>query len=206
MINRIDLIDDYKETGVLTMPLILDAQMAVIHCDEYGGKGNIREDRKAYYYDHLPTFRRVHIDFTTIDDAMRLAEIAVWFGRPDLATKEMVESSREFAQSWRPGAEFGLEMADTALKVYYHASDERGHRSDVDGLTCLLWGCAGRVLITIKDYLIPDVDLTLILDESSEYPRGGIQSLSGTKDQCLELLEKFRTVKHQFKPDSEVTI
>jgi hypothetical protein len=206
MLNRIDLIDAYKETGVLSMPLVLDAQMAVIHCDEYGGKGNIREDRKTYYYDHLPTFRRVHRDFTTIDPTMRLAEIAVWFGRPDVATWDTVEASRKFAQSWRPGAEFGLEMGETALKAYYDASIERGHRSHVDGLVCLLWGCAGRVLITIKDDLIPDLDLTLILDESSEYPRGGIQSLNGTKDQCLELLERFRTVKHQFNPDNEVTI
>jgi hypothetical protein len=206
MLNRIDLIDAYKETSVLSMPLVLDAQMAVIHCDEYGGKGGIREDRKTYYYDHLATFRRVHRDFATVDDAMRLAEIAVWFGRPDIATWDTVEASRKFAQSWRPGAEFGLEMGEIALKAYYDASDERGHRSIVDGLTCLLWGCAGRVLITIKDELESDVDLTLILDESSEYPRGGIQSLNGTRDHCLELLERFRTVKHQFKPDSEVTI
>jgi hypothetical protein len=206
MINRIDLIDAYEKDFILTMPLVMEAQLAVIHCDEYGGKGNIREERKTYYYDHLPTFRRVHRDFTIIDEAMRFAEIAVWFGRPDIATWDTVDASRRFAQSWRPGAEFGLEMGETALKAYYDASDERGHRSDVNGLVCLLGGCGGRVLITITDEGWPDVDLTLILDESSEYPRGGIQSLNGTKDQCLELLERFRTVKHRFKPDNEVTI
>jgi hypothetical protein len=205
MIDRIDLIDAYKGAGILTTPLVLDALLAVIHCDEYDGKGNIREERKTYYYDHLPIFRRVYRDITTIDATMRLAEIAVWFGRPDIATWDTVEASRKFAQSWRPGAEFGLEMGETALKAYYDASNERGHRSDVDGFVCLLWGGGGRVLITIKDELIPDVDLTIILDESSECPRGGIQSINGSKDQCLDLLERFRTVKHQFKPDTGVT-
>lgn len=54
-----------------------------------------------------------------------------------------------------------------------------------------VWGSAGRVLITVQKPGTGDGEphVTMIFDESADYPRAGIQGYYGTQDEALELME-----------------
>ena len=83
------------------------------------------------------------------------------------------------------------------LQRYYRDSPERGHSAVVGGIEILVWGCAGRVVMTIngKDA----EDLSVIFDETSEEPRAGRQGIHATKEQAVGLLEFLTTRSAEFK-------
>lgn len=101
------------------------------------------------------------------------------------------EEIRKCAKDW----EYKIWLGQ--LQEFYRNTDIRGFRGDGEGFTVLLWGCAGRVLVTIQDALAfdnPDAEfgganITLIFDETSKEARGGVQSLCATKDEALALLK-----------------
>lgn len=80
----------------------------------------------------------------------------------------------------------------------------------------LLWGSAGRVLLTLEDSLLQGdplarydgATLTLIFDEDSPAARGGIQSLAATADEAerllLDAMAHFRV--DLFAANKEVTV
>ncbi len=156
-------------------------------------------------------------DSDELEDVARRCEIAVWFGRKDLATADEVKRSHEYSQSiecFRGTGDFGLTPGEHSLQAYYRGSDARGHESVHPDFKAMLWGCAGRALLTIEgrvagqseDDDVPSI--TLIFDETAVHPRGGIQSMSGTKPELIDLLAKATVWLDgtTFRPNEHVTI
>lgn len=79
-------------------------------------------------------------------------------------------------------------------------------------LKVLMGGSAGRVLITIQDRFPqghPDsiyggASVTIIFDESSPYPRGGVQNQCGTRDEVVGLIQACIDDMPALIPDSDV--
>lgn len=100
------------------------------------------------------------------------------------------------------------------IQKYYNDSTDRGHSAKGDGFKALLWGCAGRVLLTLQDLYAQDnpkskfggAKVTMIFDETATVARGGIQSYIGTKDEVLGLLRAATVTELRFKPDKKVNI
>jgi hypothetical protein len=96
---------------------------------------------------------------------------------------------------------FQSEVWDSYLGKYYKDSDNRGHSTKVGDTKILMWGSAGRVLITLENGLD---NVTMIFCES-EVMRGGIQGIYATKENAIELI-KTATIKNlEFKRDDEVS-
>lgn len=73
------------------------------------------------------------------------------------------------------------------LKGYWHATRERGHAAQIPGLTVMLWGCAGRAMMTLLDPATK-ASVTVITDDSSSEPRMGTQGIDATREDALRLL------------------
>lgn len=212
---------NWHSTGELKTPLVLEAQSAVTYHDEFKDLSRLRPEYAELYRTHIETYRLVYKLYMEVDDAARMAEIAVWFGRPDRADKATVDASHKFAQQWLPsrhndGVEqsFGLDLGPNAVKAYYTASPAAGHSYKNDDFKILMLGSAGRVLVTVSDTR-PQSDplskfgganITLIYDDSSAHPRGGIQSHVGTQKELLGLIEAYRSPEVKFQPDEDVSI
>ncbi len=215
-------IDDFLTTGELRMSLVLNANSAVNYLQSLaeGRNGHFRKDYADAFRKNAAVYREVAAQFGQVNDAARLTEIAVWFGRPDRADAETVEASRQFSQQWlptRPGEpepDFGLTTWPGALQLYYREAVTTGNSFTTPDFKAMLMGSAGRVLLTVRDSRAsghPDAkfdgaNITLIFDEDAKHPRGGIQSLCGTKSECLGLLKALRdSYPMNFKPDREVS-
>lgn len=94
------------------------------------------------------------------------------------------------------------------LQSYYRKSDGRGHIAVVNGVEVLVWGCAGRVVMTINGKA--GEDLSVIFDEMSEEPRAGRQGIHATKDQAIKLLDFVTANSSDFqaaiKPNDSVSM
>lgn len=105
----------------------------------------------------------------------------------------------------------------TYLKQYWKNSSARGHIYNYMDNTVMMWGCAGRVLITAETaagsitMIFSDYDPAKA-DEFTkkccpETPRGGIQGIAATKETAIAILKdltKLRKIK--FSPDEKVTM
>jgi len=91
------------------------------------------------------------------------------------------------------------------LQDYYSASEHRGHKARIGDVEVLVWGCAGRVMMTINR---GEASVTAIFNETSETPRGGLHGLDATKEQALSMLADVTTHPAAFRaaiaPDAEV--
>lgn len=95
------------------------------------------------------------------------------------------------------------------LKDYWHATRERGHEANISGLDLLLWGCAGRAVMTIRDPATK-VSVTAITDDSSSAPCMGIQGIDATREDALRLLtlayDRTEDLRVALRPDSSVKL
>lgn len=100
------------------------------------------------------------------------------------------------------------------LKPYYEASDKRGHCGETEYFKVLLWGSAGRVLLTIQDCYSKQNKkskfhgawITLIFSESSLVPIGGIQALCATKDEAIGLIKACIECLPDMQPNNNVIL
>lgn len=74
------------------------------------------------------------------------------------------------------------------LKRYYNASNLRGHSGIINGVQVLMWGSAGRVLITLGREGSRTPSLTLIGTDGVGDSLG-IQGITATKEEALSLLQ-----------------
>jgi hypothetical protein len=210
-------ITEYEQKGgELTIRLVTDAQSAVMWIDQFKEPHRLQPVYATVYQQNIGFYRRVFADYQEVETAARLAEIAVWFGRPDRADLATVEASNKFAQRLPTdkGQDFGLKPGPKAVQTYCKRTTKRGHSYTHSDFKVLLWGSAGRVLLTIQDGRLQSdpkarfggANLTLIFDEDSTHPRGGIQSMAGTKQECLNLIQALRECDLVFVPDPAVGI
>jgi hypothetical protein len=104
------------------------------------------------------------------------------------------------------------------LKKYWNDSSARGHKYNSKNCTVMMWGCAGRVLITAEE---PAGNVTMIFSDydyskADEWtkqccgdtkPRGGIQGICATKEVAVAIMEDLIKIKKiKFSPDDKVTM
>lgn len=93
------------------------------------------------------------------------------------------------------------------MKTYWNDAVTRGHRSQIAGLDVLVWGCAGRVVITLQDPITND-SVTVITDESSDSSCMGIQGIDTTAPNAIRLLhfacDCTSDLKERIKADDKV--
>lgn len=92
------------------------------------------------------------------------------------------------------------------LKKYWNDTNERGHETKVGDIKVMMWGCAGRVLITAERN---DQSITMIFtDEKSQItPNGGQQGIDATTANAALIVEALRDAeKIEFHPEGAVTL
>lgn len=96
------------------------------------------------------------------------------------------------------------------LKKYWNDTDKRGHIADSRNCTIMMWGIAGRVLITAEQ---PGSDITMIFSDyvateedikknGNMTQRGGIQGIRATKDAAIFIMNeliKMKKIKFHLK-------
>jgi hypothetical protein len=90
------------------------------------------------------------------------------------------------------------------LKKYWNNTDQRGHEAKVGKIKLMLWGCAGRVLITAER---GTDDITMIFtDEKSQVTaNGGQQGIHGSQQAAMEVLQELVNAdKIKFKHNNNV--
>jgi len=142
-----------------------------------GAYDRVRPDVADFYRENEDTLKKVFSDMEEVETVMKEFEKSQWLG-------------------W--------------VQDYYNGTDIRGHSYKGDGFKALLWGCAGRVLVTLQgddDSKYKGDNITMIFDEDSKDPRGGIQGVYATKEHAINLIrDGMRMPKNSFQPDKEVTI
>jgi hypothetical protein len=214
----------WQENRELSSGLVSDALSATMYVDEYKDTSRLQRCYALLFERHIAVYREVMADYNEVDEACQLAEIAVWFGRPDRANMETKRAAREFGNQWhdryllqkegKTVPKFDLTPGPLATKTYYEKSPSASHSYTHADYKIMMCGSAGRVLVTIQDSRkqsdpeskFGGAILTVIYDESSDYPRGGIQSHVGTKKELLGLIEAYRSPELNFQPDSDVRI
>ncbi len=93
------------------------------------------------------------------------------------------------------------------IKKYWNKSDDRGHHFTLPSkAVAMMWGSAGRVLITLENKKA-DISMIFLDEESQLTPNGGIQGINATKDQAIALLtEAINMKKIDFTPKKSVTM
>ena len=89
------------------------------------------------------------------------------------------------------------------IKKYWNDTDLRGHEAKVGKIKVMLWGCAGRVLITAER----NADITMIFsdEKSQKTANGGQQGIHGSHKAVLEILQELVDAdKIKFKPNKDV--
>lgn len=101
---------------------------------------------------------------------------------------------------------FEREVWWPAVQNYYQISDRRGHKTRINGIDVLLWGSAGRVLITTED---ASSQVTLICIEDNPLGKSsmGVKSIEATADRAVEMIREVRLgyAANPFKSDDQVS-
>lgn len=112
---------------------------------------------------------------------------------------------------WKPTWQQYIDRRDKKPLQEFIASPRS---AKMDHLEVLMLGTAGRVLITVRDrYKQSDKRskyggawITMIFDESSPYPRGGLQGQCSTRDEGVGLLQAVIDNMPTLTPDSKVSV
>jgi hypothetical protein len=101
------------------------------------------------------------------------------------------------------------------IKKYWNDTDKRGHIADSSNCTIMMWGCAGRVLITAEQ---PGSSITMIFSDyvASEEDvknygnltqRGGIQGINAKKEDAILIMNELIEMKKiKFRPKESITM
>jgi len=102
------------------------------------------------------------------------------------------------------------------IKKYWNDTNERGHIADSRNCTIMMWGCAGRVLITAEqpgssitmifsDYVATEEDIKKYGDMFKQ--RGGIQGITAKKEDAIFIMKELNKMKKiKFHPKESVTM
>lgn len=200
-------VEEYEQTGLLTSGLTVLATLA--DCRK-GDTAHLREEVVRFYREKATILEKVMTAHQKIRRAAKLLEISLWLGRPDIA-----EDVTETVCSLRL-LQAVPDIPESALVKYYDRADKRGHHAHHPRLKVLLWGSAGRVLLTLQDKFgqgnpraaYDGAHLTLIFEEGARQANGGVHSLCGTEKECLAILRDAQAAAGAlvFLPDTYVRV
>lgn len=171
-----DRIAFYRKTGEVGSRLSIDAALAHYHLKEsdLGEEKSLEGLRK----DVAHFYKKYKKDLLEIHGAAE-------------KTHELI---RQFeAKHWLP-----------YLKKYYIDADMRGHEAKVGKVKVLMWGIAGRVMLTLSR---GDDDISLIFtdEESQTTPNGGQQGINCSHKSAQEMIQTLIDAKKiEFKVNKEV--
>lgn len=98
------------------------------------------------------------------------------------------------------------------IRKYWKDTTSRGHITEIGDIKVMMWGCAGRVMITAEN---KEGSVTMIFSDEVQSAdsiewgrtRGGIQGFSTTADNALQMLKSLvQSDKIEFRVDDEVTM
>jgi len=182
--DQSDRIHAYKTTGEMSSRLVTEAVLCDMHWNEFGGESKRLRDTVRAYYTN-------HKDV--------LLEVAE-------KNKKITARAREWEEKNWIGAD--------KLQGFYQKSPARGHSVETETYKALLWGSAGRVLLTLQDRYpqgnpnskFGGAWITLIFDEDSPECRGGVQGYCATFDEAMGLLNAAFDKFPKMKQDDEVRL
>jgi hypothetical protein len=130
-------------------------------------------------------------------------DVVMFYYRHEETLREIASKNRQIVQKAR---ELGARLAE--LDRYYQASDKRGHSGETDTYKALLWGSAGRVLLTLQDRERPGkfggAWVTLIFAEGDP-AKNGVHGYCGTFEEVMDLLSEATENFPEMKPNSDVS-
>lgn len=177
-----DCIQAYRDTKHVDSHLSLQACMAQYYFEQDAKLSGLRADARHFFLKYKK-------------DLLEIAD----------GTDKIKKLIQEFEEKhWLP-----------YLKKYWNDTDLRGHEAKVkttkltrgiNTIDLLMWGCAGRVLITIK---CNDQSLTMIFTDGKSQitPNGGQQGIEGKVNFIINMMEVLVEVKEiKFQPESSVKL
>lgn len=141
---------------------------------------------------------------------LRATSWAMWQANKD-ALLEIAANNDQIAARAR---EWEEKQWMGTLQALYRVGNSRGYSAEGDGYKAMMWGSAGRVLVTLQDLhhqghpqsKYGGAWITIIFDEDSPTPRGGVQGYCATLAEALALLNDSYNNLPQMVANSEVTI
>lgn len=92
------------------------------------------------------------------------------------------------------------------LQAYYKASPERGHCARAGAIEMLVWGAAGRVMITLGG---PGADVTILAPEDGDQ-HPGLQGIDARPSDAAEMVRGAATMSEELRrsirPDDSVRV
>lgn len=167
------------------------------------------DDRIQYYRDTGIISSKLSSEATTADyyfnerDSLDglIEEAQHFYSKYKKDLLKITEESKEIHSLIR---EFDVKHWLAYLKKYWNDTNIRGHSAKVGSIKVLMWGSAGRVLITARN----EQEITMIFsDEKDNDSRGGQQSIYATAENAIQILQTLvKADKIKFKADKEVSI
>jgi hypothetical protein len=197
-------VDTYQDTKEINSDLSLCASLAHLYLVEFDRKqSSLREDVRLFYDKNREVLLKIKADIDEIHASAKLWECKHWFGGTQLplTIDELCRRNSELGQKPIP--------ATSGLQKLCQESSDRGFKGEHKDFVVLMWVAAGRVLVTIRDTEQRKFNgawITLIFDETSNYPRGGVQGQCGTKDELLSILEVSSKEMPELNPDENVSL
>lgn len=206
-------IDQYLIDKELRSGLVMRAALAYIHLVEYAekpvNKANLQRHVAAFYKKNRDVLLGIKADYDEICAAAKLWECKYWFGgtQQPMTDEELGQKNWEAVEKLQRNEP---RIPPTAgLQKLYHDSS-CGLKGVNEDFTVMMCGSAGRVLVTIQDNerhgKFNGAWITMIFDETADYPRGGVQSQCGTKEELLSLLTAASDNLPELKTDDNVCI
>jgi len=175
---------DYADTGVIRSKLWLDA--ALIHQGREFKNVKLRSAHRDG-----PWVDKVIGEMAPIEEIAKEWEQVVWFGgqtpwEDDTVTEpypglpeHMGCRSYKDEQGPPPGS----------LQEFVVNATYKGYGAKVEGIQYLSYSMCGRSIFQIAPEGQEDTYISIILDETSAVPRGGVNKLQATPSMALELVQ-----------------
>lgn len=172
---------EFVKSRVLHTRLINDATL-----EQYDRKRlyGLRHDQPYSPGTPLAWFDTFCDDLAAVHAEAKLWERAVWFGgtepdRDDTLTEDDQYGFRNYKEGVKPKA---------GLQAFVDAAEYKGYKAKVGDVEYLSYTMCGRSIFQID--APDDVSVGIILDEDSPSARGGIKSISATRDQAIALIRQ----------------
>ncbi len=170
-----DMIQEYRNTGIVSSKLSMEAAMAEVHLVEFKGDSLHRLRADARHF--LLKYKK---------DLLELVE----------GNKKIGDAIQKFEEKhWLP-----------YIKKYWNDATMRGHEAKIGDMKAMMWGSAGRVLITLEK---GKYDLTMIFSdyEGQTTPNGGQQGIHAPVSIALDMIETAtKAEKIKFEVEEKVKL
>lgn len=198
-----DAIVQYIRDGKLNSTLTMNAGLANCHY-EWEGNGNhdsIRQEFRQLFADFKKELQQIWQDVLAIELAAKQWEIKYWFdGRGEVMTDQELNE-----RMWRSIEKDYVKQPPRGLQKLVRDSKYAGFSGKHSSYKAMMLASAGRVMVTINGgKKLKQASYTMVLDETADWTRGGMQSLSGTKDEVVGLLEFAIANPVSFEHDEKV--